>query len=85
MQEIQYSNKIYKKPKGEVRHTNPKQNGYSLAGTLKWATEVYKEVQVGYSSHYLCIISSIIIRLSCTNLIVTSYLWLCSQIRHLTA
>src|SRR5271169_3376577 len=50
MQERQYPNKVYEKPKGEVGH--PKRNGYSLMTALKWPTEVYKEVQVCHSSHF---------------------------------
>lgn len=47
MQEMQYLDKVYKKPKGDVGHTDPRQ-GYSLMAALKWLTEVYKEVQVSY-------------------------------------
>lgn len=47
MQEREYPNKVYEKPKGEVGRTDPKRIGYSLLAALKWPTEVYKEVQVG--------------------------------------
>ena len=50
MQERLHPNKIYEKPKGEVGRTDPR-IGYSLVAALKWPTEVYKEVQVGYPSH----------------------------------
>jgi hypothetical protein len=63
MQERQYPNKVYQKPKGEVGRTDPKRNGYSLMATLKWPTEVYKEVQVGYPSHSSCILNSTMVRL----------------------
>ena len=49
MQERQYPNRVYEKPKGDVGRTDPKR-GYSLGAALKWPTEVYKEVQVGYPS-----------------------------------
>ena len=52
MQERQHPNKIYEKPKGEVGH--PTRNGYSLLVALQWPTEVYREVQVGRSSYFLC-------------------------------
>lgn len=84
MQERQHPNKIYEKPKGEVGRTDPKRNGYSLALTLKWPTEVYKEVQVGHARLIIYILSSIMVRLSYTSLLATSYPWLCSRIRHLT-
>ena len=79
MQERQYPNKIYEKPKGEVAH--PKQNGYTLMAALKWPTEVYKEVQVGYLSH--SILSSIMVRPICISSLAKSYPWLCSCNRHL--
>ena len=82
MQERQYPNKIYEKPKGDVGHTDSRR-GYSLVATLKWPTEVYKEVQVGYSSHSLCIFSSIMLRLQCAGSLANSYPWLHSGIRHL--
>ena len=41
---------MQEKPKGEVGRTDPR-IGYSLVAALKWPTEVYKEVQVGYPSH----------------------------------
>jgi hypothetical protein len=50
MQEKQYPNKVYEKPKGDVGRTDPKR-GYSLGAVLKWLAKVYKEVQVGYSPH----------------------------------
>ena len=52
MQERQYPNKVFEKPKGDVGRTDPKR-GYSLGAALMWPTEVYKEVQVGYSSFFL--------------------------------
>jgi hypothetical protein len=82
-QEILYPNKVYEKPKGEVGRTDPKRIGYSLIAALKWPTEVYKEVQVGYSSH-APILSSIMVRPNCTSLLAKSYLWLHLQIRHRT-
>jgi hypothetical protein len=75
MQERQYPNKVYEKPKGEVGRTDPKRIGYSLAAALKWPTEVYKEVQVGYLSHSLFILSSIVIRLNCTSSLAKTYPW----------
>ena len=79
--ERQYPNKVYEKPKGEVGH--PSWSGYSLVTALKWPIEVYKEVQVGYSSHSICVLSSIIIRLNCTSSLAKSYLCLRSGVRHL--
>ena len=72
-QERQYPGKTHEKPKGEVGHTDPRR-GYSLAAALKWPIEVYKEVQVGYSSHSLCILSSVMARLQCASWLVNSYL-----------
>lgn len=60
MQERHHPNKIYEKPKGEVGRNDPKL-GYSLVAALKWPTEVYKEVQVRYSSHSLSILSSVMV------------------------
>lgn len=73
MQEMQHPNKVYQKPRGEVGHTDPKRNGYSLMATLKWPTEVYKEVQVGYSFHSLCILNSIMVRPNYTSSLVNSF------------
>jgi hypothetical protein len=83
MQERQYPNKVYEKPKGDVGRTDPKR-GYSLGAALMWPTEVYKEVQVGYSSHPFFVLSSIIVRLNCTSSLAKIYPWLRSGIRHLT-
>ena len=82
MQEIHYPNKVYEKPKGEVGRNDPR--GYSLLSALKWPTEVYKEVQVGCSSHSLIILSSIMVRPNCTSSLAKSYLWFHFQIRHPT-
>ena len=47
MQERDYPNRTYEKPKGDVGRSDPKR-GYSLGAALMWPTEVYREVQVGF-------------------------------------
>ena len=83
MQERLHPNNIYEKPKGEVGRTDPRL-GYSLVAALKWPTEVYKEVQVGYLSQSLSIFGSIMVRPNCTSSPAKSYPFLHSQIRHPT-
>ena len=83
MQERLHPNKVYEKPKGEVGRTDPR-IGYSLVAALKWPTEVYKEVQVGYSFHSLSILGSIMVRPNCTSSPAKGYQLLHSRIRHPT-
>jgi hypothetical protein len=81
MLERHHPNKIYEKPKGEVGRNDPRV-GYSLLAALKWPTEVYKEVQVGYSSHSFSILISAMVRPNYTSSPAKSYPWLHLQIRH---